>query len=413
MTRYPLLSLALGLALLAAACGAPVAQPAPSQPSSPPTASPAAPPASQPTAAPRPTSASAPTPAPSGPTGTTPAARTGTVDVRVTDAPPKDVTKILVTSSKIEAQVTGANGESGWRTILEKPPVFDLVAVTAIEASLGTNLLPEGTYQQVRLSVDKVVVTVAGVDKEAEVPSDKLRVVGGFEVAAGKTTVVTLDFDAEKSVVLAGPKVMVKPVVKLLVKQPADKPDPAKGPLTSAARVQLVLAQDKSEARFLARETIANVPVPRDAIGKTTKVTGALALNADGKVVKEQSRIVVDMQSLQTDNANRDRFIKANTLEIVKYPTAEFVVTEVKGLPLPLSTSGVLKFQLIGDMTLHGATKPVTWDVTAQANEGGMIGRASAAVNFADFGMTKPLTAVVLSIEDNVRLEVDFTATRG
>ena len=413
MTRYPLLSIVLGLALLAAACGAPAPQPAPSQPSSPPAATPAPPPASQPTAAPRPTSASAPTAAPSGPTGATPVARTGTVDVRVTDAPPKDVTKILVTASKIEAQVTGANGESGWRTILEKPPVFDLVALTGIEGSLGTNLLPEGTYQQVRLSVDKVVVTVSGADKEAEVPSDKLRVVGGFEIAAGKTTVVTLDFDAEKSVVLAGPKVLVKPVVKLLVKQPAEKPEPAKGPLTSAARVQLVLAQGKSEARFLSRETIANVPLPRDAIGTTKVISGVLAISGDGKVLSDQSKFTVDMASLQSGSANRDRDIKARTLEVDKHPTAEFVVKEVKSLPSPLPTSGVLKFQLIGDMTLHGVTKPVTWDVTALANEGGMIGRASAAVKFADFNMTRPLTAVVLSIEDTVRLEVDFTATRG
>ena len=190
--------------------------------------------------------------------------------------------------------------------------------------------------------------------------------------------------------------------------QAAPTPAPA-----ASSGLRLQLAQDKSEARFLSRETIANVPLPRDAVGTTKVISGVLAISGDGRVLSGQSKFTVDMASLQSGNANRDRDIKARTLEVGKYPTSEFVVTEVKGLPSPLPTSGVLKFQLIGDMTLHGVTKPVTWDVTALANVGGMIGRASAAVKFADFNMTRPLTAVVLSIEDTVRLEVDFAATRG
>ncbi len=170
------------------------------------------------TACSSPTAAPAPTSAPS----------TGTVEIRVTDAPPQGVTKVMIAATSIEAQRSNAQGESGWVTIVENPPVFDLVAVTGLEQVLGSDKLSEGSYGQVRLQIKSVTVTLQGKDMQASVPGDKLRVVGGFQVDAGKTTVLTLDFDADKSVVIAGPNVQFKPVVKLLTQQPTDKPEPPK-----------------------------------------------------------------------------------------------------------------------------------------------------------------------------------------
>ena len=52
------------------------------------------------------------------------------------------------------------------------------------------------------------------------VPSGRLRIVGGYDAVAGETTVLTLDFDAEKSVVLRGQNdPLLKPVVRLLVRK--------------------------------------------------------------------------------------------------------------------------------------------------------------------------------------------------
>lgn len=226
--------LVVGLVALLAACGKPAPAPTQPQAAAPTPAQAVAPAQPAPVAAP-PSPAPTPTAIPK-PAATVPAAapspsvaaRAGTVEVRVTDAPPEGVSEVLVTLTKIEAQRSGATGESGWATIVESPPVFDLVAVTGLEQVLGTNALPEGSYTQVRMSVAKVVVTVQGRDREAEIPGDKLRVAGRFQVAADKTTVLTLDFDADKSIVLAGQKVLVKPVVKLLTREPSDKPDPPK-----------------------------------------------------------------------------------------------------------------------------------------------------------------------------------------
>jgi len=66
------------------------------------------------------------------------------------------------------------------------------------------------------------VVTVDGESITAEVPSEKLKIVRPFSVEAGVKTVLTLDFDGEKSLILRGKDVttgkktaLFKPVVKL------------------------------------------------------------------------------------------------------------------------------------------------------------------------------------------------------
>ena len=76
---------------------------------------------------------------------------------------------------------------------------------------------------------DAAEVTVEGNAVSAQVPSGTLRIVGGFELVAGETTALTLDFDAAKSVVVAGPRnVLIKPVVKLLVRRGDEGLDVAK-----------------------------------------------------------------------------------------------------------------------------------------------------------------------------------------
>ena len=65
------------------------------------------------------------------------------------------------------------------------------------------------------MDVDKVLVTHEGEEKEATLPGDKLKVVRPFDVEEGQATVLTLDFDADKSVIITGSgRVQFKPTVK-------------------------------------------------------------------------------------------------------------------------------------------------------------------------------------------------------
>ena len=167
-----------------------------------------------------PTATKAPTATPTATTFATPTSEPATLEVRVTDAPPKGVTKILITVEDIEANVAGDAADSGWRTIIKGPLSFDLVELTGVEEVLGESELEPGRYGQLRVTVVDASITIQGEEKAATVPSGKLRFVGGFDLVAGETTMLTLDFDAKKSVILRGKMdPLLRPVVKLLVRQ--------------------------------------------------------------------------------------------------------------------------------------------------------------------------------------------------
>ena len=62
---------------------------------------------------------------------------------------------------------------------------------------------------------------------------------------------------------------------------------------------------------------------------------------------------------------------------------------------------------------MHGVTRPVQWDVQAQFTPEDVSGTATTRVKITDFGMQTPRTATVLSVEDELRLELEFRARRS
>ncbi len=172
------------------------------------------------------------------------------------------------------------------------------------------------------------------------------------------------------------------------------------------------VAPEGNEARYRVQELLAQRDLPNEAVGATNNVSGSIVVDQNGAVVPEQSRVVVDMTSLESDSARRDNYVRGNTLETQRYPTAEFVVREAPGLPNPLPTSGEARFQAVGDLTVHGVTRPVTWDTTARFDEEGATVNAATRVAIPDFGMTPPQVGPVLSIEDDAGLELDLRLKR-
>ncbi len=162
------------------------------------------------------------------------------MEIRVTDQPTDAVSSIKVTIKDVEVHVSGGEEMSGWRTVVEGTREFDLMELMGIEDVLGSATLAAGKYQQVRFEVVDAVVTIRGTPRQSPVPSGKIRLAGGFDISAGATTIITLDFDAEKSVVFnpgQGPQLI--PVIKLLVRDEGQ-------PLTEATTVASVSEDEES-----------------------------------------------------------------------------------------------------------------------------------------------------------------------
>jgi hypothetical protein len=149
----------------------------------------------------------------------------GIVEIRVTDPPPADVKSAIVHFNNIEVHKASDNGttdnESGgeWIRVTSTAGSFDLMSIIGVEQALGSANLTAGKYTQVRMNVTNVTgETTDNVSYIATVPSTELKITGTFTIGSGNTTVLTVDFDGEKSLVRTGAgEFMFKPVVKLMV----------------------------------------------------------------------------------------------------------------------------------------------------------------------------------------------------
>ena len=186
----------------------------------------------------------------------------------------------------------------------------------------------------------------------------------------------------------------------------APAPDP-----TKPAKLTLTTG---SKARYKVREQLAGISFPSDAVGTTESITGVIVVNPDGTLDSSASKITVDLKTLSSDQQMRDGYIQNRTLETAKYPNLEFVPKRVVGLPAgPLPTTGQAGFQLIGDVTLHGVTSEVTFNVVSTFANDAVAGRATTTLNFETFKMTKPTLARLMSVEDKIELEIEFRCQRS
>ncbi|HEX9269301.1 MAG TPA: YceI family protein [Candidatus Limnocylindria bacterium] len=192
---------------------------------------------------------------------------------------------------------------------------------------------------------------------------------------------------------------------------PSTAPAAAQTAAPATGAIRWTITQSSSKATVRVREQLAIFPAPSDAV-LTATASGAFVLLADG-TFDASSKITVDLTRLTSDSSQRDGFVKMSTLQTSTYPTATFVPTKVSGLTLPLPTSGGFTFTVTGKMTIHGTTKEVTFDVTAK-REGTTLTATATAVptwKFADFGMTAPRAPAVLSVVDEIKLELAIVAT--
>jgi polyisoprenoid-binding protein YceI len=173
--------------------------------------------------------------------------------------------------------------------------------------------------------------------------------------------------------------------------------------------LQLVVAQEGNQARYRIREQLVGVDLPNDAVGATSEVSGGIAFDGAGKLVPASSRFIVNVGTLKSDKDRRDGYVRGRILETNQYPTVELTPTAIRGLTLPLPTSGNKTFQIVGELTVHGVTKPTTWNVTATFDKGRVSGAAATSFLFSDFGLNQPRVPVVLSVADSIKLEYTFS----
>lgn len=171
------------------------------------------------------------------------------------------------------------------------------------------------------------------------------------------------------------------------------------------------IVSDESEARFAVSET---VPLGT-AIGRTNQVAGDIIVDFNTPSNSRIGIIRINLRTLQTDDADRDRSIRCCVLLSVQdaYEFTDFVPTSVSGLPGQVQMGQTIAFRVTGDLTLRGTTRAVTFDVSltvVSVNELQGLGRT--VVNRSDFGILNDAENMFdyHGVAEAVTLEFEFVA---
>ena len=142
--------------------------------------------------------------------------------------------------------------------------------------------------------------------------------------------------------------------------------------------------------------------------GEFGKVTGTVSLDGtDVKTAKVEA--TVDASTVNTREPKRDGHLKSpDFFDVAKYPTLTFKSTGVVA-----GAGGA--FKINGDLTIHGVTKPVTFDAQALSPEtktpfGTTIIATSATgkINRQDFGVTGGKASMMVSNDVNITLDLEL-----
>jgi len=171
------------------------------------------------------------------------------------------------------------------------------------------------------------------------------------------------------------------------------------------------IVSEESEARFAVSET---VPIGT-AIGRTNQVAGDIIVDFDIPSNSQIGVIRINLRTLQTDDADRDRSIRCCVLLSAQdaYEFSDFSPTSISGLPDQIQVGETVTFQVNGNLTLRGTTRAVTFNVSLTVvSSSELQGLGRAVVNRSDFGILNDAENMFdyHGVAEAVNLEFEFVA---
>jgi len=189
-------------------------------------------------------------------------------------------------------------------------------------------------------------------------------------------------------------------------------PDPEENRMTTAAPTTLTgsysLDATHSRLGFVARHAMVT-----KVRGSFEDFEGAAVLDFDDPA-RSTAQVSFQVASISTGNAQRDEHLRTNDFfDAAQFPAGSFTSTGIRVL-------GDDRFEMVGQLTLKGVTKPVTiaWEHTGDAvdafgnQRSGFEGRAT--VNRKDWGISwnAALEAGGVLVSEKIVLEFDISAIK-
>ena len=161
-------------------------------------------------------------------------------------------------------------------------------------------------------------------------------------------------------------------------------------------------------ARYKIKEELTRFVDPIIAIGETSAIEGKIQLDYEGKIISP-SLIYIDAKTLKSDENKRDNWIVRTG---ILGDVIELNLTDIDSLPWPLPESGEATFTIIGELNISDITRPTVWSVDGFFSKDVISGVATTVITWEEFQISKPRLPFIISVDDDIKLEIDFNVTR-
>jgi polyisoprenoid-binding protein YceI len=188
---------------------------------------------------------------------------------------------------------------------------------------------------------------------------------------------------------------------------PMDNPYPAPGEGMEIFRIvpgESTVTYEVGEV-FLNQNNAFNL-----AVGMTSGINGEVFVDRANPQNSSIGPISVDISQFTSDSQRRDNAIRERFLESTQFPMAVFNPTNIQGLPGSYEEGQPISFQVTGDLTVRGVSRPVTFDVTFVGEGNTMTGEATTMILMSDFGFGPISIGGILNTEDEVNVKFAFVA---
>ncbi len=122
--------------------------------------------------------------------------------------------------------------------------------------------------------------------------------------------------------------------------------------------------------------------------------------------------VIVNVEQLTSDNSLRDKRIRTEYLESHEHPLVKLSNATLKGLPTTIVDGTKYPFTIDGELTVHGTTKPVSWQAEATLSGDTLTADATATVKMSEFGVGPISLIGLVKTGDDVTLHLSLTAPK-
>jgi polyisoprenoid-binding protein YceI len=156
-----------------------------------------------------------------------------------------------------------------------------------------------------------------------------------------------------------------------------------------------------SEVTFTVTEQLSRLPLPNDAVIRTSALSGSIYLDGRASVVE------IDLQRLSSDQSRRDQYIR--TRMFASSPIATLTIDALPPLPDSYTPGELFTGEVTGSLLILGVVQSLTFSIEVRLDPDALFVLARTTFTWEEIGVPRPSVPTV-QVQDEVRVEVLIAA---